>query len=170
MASNNTERSQAGPARSRICHWQVVVCCGLWLLLLTGCPQSPPANQPSATTDSADDGQVEADDAEAAGDGENDEADSSGENDVAAQPPTDGSAATPARDAGEPPSKKFIAELRELGASVELDDDGHILSRVLGFTKLDDDRLKSLGPLPRLTFLGIAHTNINEEGVTALTK
>ena len=66
--------------------------------------------------------------------------------------------------------EKFIANMREIGVSVELDDEKHIKSLVMGFTKTDDESLAKLPALPRLEFIGVDHTNITDKGVQTLSK
>ena len=124
----------------------LVVC----LMFTAGCPngsENPPANLGKA--DSAE-----------ASEGSEDPTEGEGE-----QPAVETPVAEPL-DADA--RKKFIAEMRELGVSVELNEQDQIISLVMGFTKLDDERLANLPPLPHLTFLGLDHTNITDAGLKSL--
>lgn len=61
--------------------------------------------------------------------------------------------------------EELIRWVREIGASIEQDEDGRLVSLVLGFTKIDDEGLAKLVPLKHLTFLGIDNTSITDMGL-----
>jgi Leucine-rich repeat (LRR) protein len=80
-------------------------------------------------------------------------------------PPVDNRAAAPLSDEA---TKKLVTWLREVGASIEQNEQDEILSLVLGFTEFGDADVAKIAGLPKLEFLGLDHTNITDKGVAQL--
>ena len=91
------------------------------------------------------------------------------ETDVAEDDRTPEQPAEPRPSLSDDEREQFITDMRELGVSVERDDDGHIISLVMGFTEVDDEKLAALPALPHLEFIGLDHTNITDMGLKALS-
>ena len=137
------------PTATFIHHLAILLASGI----LCGCPrdQDPAVNRPAITRANSEDIETAADASASPAGSEQPE-----QTDKLTQPMSN-----EARE-------KFIAKMREMGVSVELDDENYVISLVMGFTKIDDAGLAELPELPRLDFIGIDHTNITDKGVAAL--
>ncbi len=62
----------------------------------------------------------------------------------------------------------FVAKMKALKCNVEQNEQGDVISLIMGFTKVSDDDLADLDKLPKLEYIALDNTNVTDAGLKHL--
>lgn len=62
----------------------------------------------------------------------------------------------------------FVAKMKALRCNVEQNEQGDVISLIMGFTKVSDDDLADLDKLPKLEYIALDNTNVTDAGLKHL--